>query len=272
MTRWPVFSTSAGGPSNAIFRGLRPSFATPMKGAIRMHEPHDTPRWTSQRTRALFRLFQTAAPPDFQRQILARVAKRQHAQQPRRLGGRALLAWGPGSRAWGRGTHPRHHRGPGPLIALIGCCSLVLGTSLAGWVLQRGPAAPPAPALLTRAISLPRTPDVPTEAPLRGDSLEGFGSAEPPEGTGHAAPLPTSGPSAPQMPLGPSVDKRTAFQAGDDPAHASLVPAPVSQLTVQKERQLPGHRSTQRAGRPRGAPGKSSRSHTRAGTSPQAPG
>ena len=35
-----------------------------------MPYPHDEPPWTPQHTRALFRLFQTSAPPDFQRQIL----------------------------------------------------------------------------------------------------------------------------------------------------------------------------------------------------------
>jgi hypothetical protein len=52
-----------------------------------MPYPHDKPPWTPQDIRALFRLFQTSAPPDFQRQILERVAQRQHAHGRRRLGG-----------------------------------------------------------------------------------------------------------------------------------------------------------------------------------------
>jgi len=270
MRRSPVSSTSVGGPSNAICHGPKPRFDTPMKGVTRMHDPHDTPPWTPQRTRALFRLFQTSAPPDFQRQVLARLAQRQHAQQQRRRGWRPLLAWRLGGRAWRRATPQRHRRWSGHALAILGCWGLVLGASLVWWV---APLDPPAPALrLSQAVSLPQPPDVPTAAPRRGDDHRGFESAATPERAGQAAGPPTSSTSVPQMPRGQSVDKRTAFQAGDDPARTLLVPAPGSQLTAQKARQFPVHRYSQRSGRPRGAPGKPSRTHPRGGTSQQAPG
>src|SRR6266704_6328317 len=133
MTRWPVSSTSADGRSNAISRVPKPSFATPMKGVTRMPYPHDEPPWTPQRTRALFHLFQTSAPPDFQHQILERLAQRQHAQERQRLGWWSLLAWWPGCRAWGGGRLHPHRRWPGHVITMVGCCGLVLGTSLTWW-------------------------------------------------------------------------------------------------------------------------------------------
>ena len=177
MTRLPVSSTSAGGRSNAISRVPKPSFATPMKGATRMPYPHDEPPWTPQRTRALFRLFQTSAPPDFQRQILERVAQCQHTHRRRRMGWRSLLAWRPGGRAWGvRTLHP-HCRWPGRVIAMVGCGGLVLGTSLAWWTVRTGPAAPPTLELLvSRVVSVPpRVPSVSTETPMDGDHHGGFG-------------------------------------------------------------------------------------------------
>src|SRR5436190_21515533 len=138
-----------------------------MKGVTRMPYPHDEPPWTPQRTRALFHLFQTSAPPDFQRQILERVVQRQHAQERRRLGWRELLAWWLGGRARGAGALQSHRRWPGHVIAMAGCGGLVLGTSLAWWVVWTRPAAPPTPALLvSRAVSpAPRAPGMPAEAP-----------------------------------------------------------------------------------------------------------
>jgi|SoiMetStandDraft_2_1073263.scaffolds.fasta_scaffold61882_1 hypothetical protein len=273
MTRLPVSSTSAGERLNAISRVPKPSFATPMKGATRMPYPHDEPPWTPQRIRALFRLFQTSAPPDFQRQILERVAQRQHSHGLRRMGWRSRLAWWPGCRAWGVGRLQSHRRWPGHVITIAGCCGLVVGTSLAWWAMRTGPRVPLTPALLvSRAVSLPRAPGVPTEAPRRGDQHRGFGKVESQEEAGHAASPPESSASAAQMQTGQSVDRSTASQVGDGPERALLVPAPVQRLTAQKERQPPVHRHTQRSGRPRGAPGKSSRPHTRLGTSQQAPG
>ena len=155
---------------------------------------------------------------------------------------------------------------------MVGCWGLVLGTSLTWWAVRMGPGAPPAPALLTQVISRSQTAEAPTEAPLHGGDHGGFGSAEPPEGAGQAAAPPPSSTRAPQRPIASSVQKRTAFQAGDDPVRALRVPVLGSLLTVQKARQRPAHRDTQRAGRPRGAPGKSARSHTRAGPSQQARG
>ena len=219
-------------------------------------EPHDTPPWTPQRTRALFRLFQTSAPPDFQRQVLARLAQRQPAPEQRRRGWRALLAWGPGSRAWRRGTPQRHRRWPGYALAMLGCCGLVLGTSLAWWaarLVQRAThasAAAVAGRLPASALGRAHRGASPWRRPQRVRERCA------PEETEQAAGPPTSRTSAPQMPMGQSVDKRSAFQAGDDPARTLLVPAPGSQLTAQKERQLPVHRYSQRSGRPRGAPGR----------------
>jgi hypothetical protein len=122
----------------------------------------------------------------------------------------------------------------------------------------------PTPELLvSRVVSPPpSTPSVPTETPIRGDHQGGFGRAEPPEPSA----------SAPRMPMEQSVDGSIATQAEDAPERTLLMLAPVQPLTVQKERQPPARRHTQRAGRPRGEPGKPSRSHTRLGTSQQAPG
>jgi hypothetical protein len=250
----------------------KPSFATPMKGVTRMPYPHDDPPWTPQRTRALLRLFQTSAPPDFQRQILERVAQRQHTQRRQCMGWHALLAWWPRCSARGAGTLHPHRRWPGHVIAMVGCCGLVLGTSLAWWAMRTGPAAPPTPALLvSRAVSLPpRAPGVPNEAPIRGDHHAGFGRTEPQEAAETAAgPLEPSA-IARQIQTEQAVDRHTASQAGDDPERALLMPASVQPLTAQKELQLPARRHTPRAGRPRA--GKSSRPHTKPGTSQQAPG
>ena len=90
MARLPASSTSAGGRSNVISRVPKPSFAALTKGATRMPYPHDEPPWAPQHTRALFRLFQTSAPPDFQRQLLECVAQRQ--QVPERRYGVAIAA------------------------------------------------------------------------------------------------------------------------------------------------------------------------------------
>jgi hypothetical protein len=152
-----------------------------------------------------------------------------------------------------------------------GCCGLVLGTSLAWWVVRTTPVAPPTPALLvSRAVSpAPRAPGMPAQAPLHGDHGAGFGRAEPPEAVGPAAGPSESSTSASQMPMESSVDRHTASPAGDDPERA-LLPAPVPHLTAQRQ-PLP-HRPTQRAGRPRGAPGKSARPPTRPGTGQQEPG
>jgi hypothetical protein len=251
----------------------KPSFAARTKGLTRMPHPHDAPPWTPQHTRALFRLFQTSAPPDFQRQVLERVAQRQHTQERRCLGWRALLAWWPGCRAWGVGTPQRHSRRPGPVIAMTGCAGLVLGTGLVWWVVRTGPAASPTLALLVSRVVSPasRAPGMPAEVPIYGDHHAGFGSAEPPEAAAPATGPPESSTSAPQMPMESSVDRHTASPAGDDPERA-LLPAPVPHLTAHKERQPLPHRPTQRAGRPRGTPGKSARPHNRLGTAQQAPG
>lgn len=274
MTRLPVSSTSAGGRSNAISRVPKPRFATLMKGVTRMPYPHDEPPWTPQRTRALFHLFQTSAPPDFQRQLLERVAQCQHTQERRRRGWRSLLARWPGYRVWGGGTLHSHRRWPGHVITMVGCCGLVLGTSLAWWVMRTGPAAPPTPGLLvSRAVSpAPSAPSIPAEALIHGDHYAGFGRVEPPEAAGPAAGPLESSTNASQMQTGPSVDRHTTSQAGDNSERVLLMPAPVQHLTAHKERQPHTHRPTQRSGRPRGAPGKSSRPPARLGTSQQAPG
>jgi hypothetical protein len=271
MTRLPVSSTSVGGRSNAICRVPKPSFATPMKGVTHMPYPHDEPPWTPQHTRALFRLFRTSVPPDFQRQILERMAQRQHTYGRRRMRWRSLLAWWPGCRAWGIGTLQPHRRRPGHVIVMAGCCGLVVGASFAWWAIRTGPWAPLTPALLvSRAVSPSRAPGVPTEAPRRGDQPGGFGRIEPQEEVGTAAgPLEPSA-IARQIQTEQAMDRNTASQAGDDPERALLMPAPVPHLTAQKELQLPARRHTPRAGRPRA--GKSSRPHTRPGTSQQAPG
>jgi hypothetical protein len=247
MTRLPVSLTSAGGRSNAISRVPKPSFATPMKGVTRMPYPHDEPPWTPQRTRALFHLFQTSAPPDFQRQLLERMAQYQHTHRRRRMGWWSLPAW------W-----------PGRVVAMVGCCGLVLGTCLTWWAVRTGPAAPSRPeVLVSRVVSTPpRVPSVPSETPRRGDQHGGFGSAEPLEPSV----------SAPQMQTRQSVDGSPASQTGDIPERTVFMPAPVQPLAVQKERQPAARRPTQRVGRSRGEPAKPSRSHTRLGTGQQAPG
>jgi len=273
MTRLPVSSTSVGGQSNAICRVPKPSFATPMKGVTHMPHPHDEPPWPPQHTRALFRLFQTSVPPDFQRQILERVAQRQHTYGRWRMRWHSLLTWWRGCRAWVVGTLQPYRKRPGHVITMAVCCGLVVGTSLAWWAIRMGPWAPHTPALLvSRAVSPSRAPGMPDEAPRRGDQHGGFRSIEPQEEAGHAAGLPEPSASAPQMPTGQSADRSTASQIGDGPEGALLVPAPVQRLTAQKERQPPIHRYTQRSGRPRGAPGKTSRPHARLGTNQQAPG
>jgi len=274
MTRLPVSSTSVGGRSNAISRVPKPSFAKPMKGSTRMQSPHDGPPWTPQRTRALFRLFQTSAPPDFQRQVLERIAQRQHARVRRCMRWRSSRAWWPRGCAWSVGTLQPRRGWPGRVIAMAGCCALVLGASLAWWAARMGPAAPTMPAMLmSRAVAPPpRDPGVPTEAPIRVDHHGGFGRAEPQEEAVHAAGPPEPSTIARQMQTGQSMDKGTASQAGDDPKRAPLAPAPVPHLTAQKERPPSARRHTQRSGRPGGEPGKSSRSHPRPGTGQQAPG
>jgi hypothetical protein len=274
MTRLPVSSTSAGERSSVISRVPKPSFATLTKGVTRMLYPHDEPPWTPQHTGALFRSFRTSAPPDFQRQILECVAQRQQAQEQRRMGWRLLQASWPGHRAWRAGMLRRHRRWPGHVIAMVGCCALVLGTGLAWWAMQTGLAAPLTPVLLvSRVVSqLPYTPGVPAEAPGRVHHPGGGGRAEPQEPTGHvASPLEPSA-SAPQMQTGQGMDGNTTSQAGDDPERALRMPVFVPYLSAPKVRHLPTHKLTQRSGRPRGEPGKSSRLRARPGTSQQAPG
>jgi hypothetical protein len=114
-------SRSVGGRSNAISRVPKPSFAKPMKGSTHMQSPHDRPPWTPQRTRALFRLFQTSAPPDFQRQLLERIAQRQHARGRRRMGWRSSRVWWPGGRAWSVGTRQPRRRRLDRVLATAGC-------------------------------------------------------------------------------------------------------------------------------------------------------
>ena len=103
-------------------------------------------------------MFQTSAPPDFQRQILERVAQCQHTHRRWRMGWRSLLAWWPEGRAWGVRTRQSHRRWPGHAIAMAGCCGLVLGTSLTWWAVRTDPVAPPIPELLvSRVVSPPGT-------------------------------------------------------------------------------------------------------------------
>ena len=124
---------------------MRASVQSFMKGVTRMPYPHDGPPWTPQHTRALFRLFQTSAPPDFQRQVLERVAQRQHARVRRHRRWRSPLSWWSGGHAWGGGTLQLHRRWPRRVIATAGCCGLVLGTSVVWWALQTDPAVPSMP-------------------------------------------------------------------------------------------------------------------------------
>jgi hypothetical protein len=140
--------------------------------------------------------------------------------------------------------------------------------------MQTGPAAPLTPVLLvSRVVSpLPDTPGVPGEAPGRGNHPGEDGRAAPPEPAVHvASPLEPSA-SAPQMQTGQGVDRSTASQAGDDPERALRMPVSVPSLSAPKVRPLPAHRLTQRSGRPRGEPGKSSRLRAKPGTNQQAPG
>jgi hypothetical protein len=218
-------------------------------------------------------LFQTSAPPDFQRQLLECVAQRQQVHAQRRMGWRWLLTSWPGRRTCGVGTLQHHRRWPGHVIAMAGCCGLMLGSSLAWWAVQTRPAAPLTSVLMSRIVSpLSYTPGEPAEAPGRGNHPEGDGRAEPQEPVAHVASPLESSVSAPQMPTAPGVDSSTASQAGDDPEGALRIPVAGPPLSAPKVRHLPTHRLTQRSGRPRGEPGKSSRLRARPGTSQQAPG
>lgn len=239
-----------------------------------MQYPPDGPLWTSQRTRALFRLFQTSAPPDFQRQVLERVAQRQHARIRRRMRWQSPLSWWPGGRAWGVGTLHLHRRWPRPVIATAGCCGLVLGASLAWWALRMGPAVPTIPeALVSRAIALlPGDTAVSNETPRRVDRHGWFGSAEQQETAVRTASSPAPIDIAPQMLTEKGMDRSMAWQAGDNPERALPVSAPVPHLTARKERHPPARLHTQRSRRARGAPGKVTRSHTRPGPGQQVPG
>jgi hypothetical protein len=150
----------------------------------------------------------------------------------------------------------------------------VLGTGFAWWAMQTGLAAPLMPVLLVSRVAsqLSYTPGVPAEAPGRVHHPGGGGRTEPQEPTGHvASPLEPS-PSASQLQTGQGVDGSTASQAGDDPERALRMPVFVPYLSAPKVRHLPTHKLTQRSGRPRGEPGKSSRLRARPGTSQQAPG
>ena len=236
-----------------------------------MQYPHDGQPWTSQHTRALFRLFQTSAPPDFQRQVLERVAQRQHARIRRRIRWRSPLSWWPGGRAWGGGTLQFHRRWPRRVIATAGYCGLVLGTSLVWWAWQTGPAVPSIPEMLvSRAIApLPGDTDVPNETPIRVDHHGWFGNAKEQETAVRTASSPAPIDIAPQMPMGKAVDRSIAWQAGDNSERALLASAPVPHLTVRKERHPPARLHTHRPRRTRGAPGKVTRFHTRPGPGPQ---
>jgi hypothetical protein len=270
MTRWPVFLTLAGGRSNAISRVPRPGFVTPMKGVTGMQAPQDGPPWTPQRTRALFRLFQASAPPDFQHQILARLDQRQYSQG--RRGWRMLLAWWAGEYPGGGETHHAHRRWPGPVIAMVWGCGLVLGTSLTWWVWM-DPAASPTPGQLSRLVALQSHPPiVSTAAPLHSDYPGQVGRAAPLEPAGHTAEFPESGVGAARKPTGASVDAQIAAQEGGAVARVLRTPVPGAHLTVQKERQPPTRRPPERSGRPRREPGKTARPHIRPGASPQVPG
>lgn len=239
-----------------------------------MQYPHDGPPWTSQRTRALFRWFQTSAPPDFQRQVLERVAQRQHARVRRRMRWRSPLSWWPGGRAWGSGTLQLHRRWPHHVIAAAGCCGLVLGTSLAWWAWRTGPAVPTIPeVLVSRAIALlPSDTDVPNATPRRVDHHGWFGSAEQQETAVRTASSLTPIDIAPQMSMGQAVDRSIAWQTGDNLERALPVSAPVPYLTAWKERHPPVRLRTHRSRHARGAPKKVTRSHTRPGPGQQAPG
>ena len=269
MTRSPVSSTSAGGRSNAICRVPRPSFATPMKGVTRMQDPHGVPPWTPQRTRALFRLFQTSAPPDFQHQILVRLAQRQTIK--RRRGWRMLRAWWSRGHPGCGGTHQAHRRWPRPVIAMVGFCGLVLGTNLTWWAVGTDPVGSPTPGLLSRHVALPsHPPDVSSEASLHGDYPGGVESTAPLEPAMHTVESPEFSTSAAPRHTGSSVERQTAAQKGGASSRVLRIPAPGPHLTVQKERQPPTRRPPERSGRPRREPGKSARSPLRA--SPQVPG
>jgi hypothetical protein len=256
---------------NAIFRVPKPGFVTPMKGVTRMQDPHDVPPWTPQRTRALFHLFQTSAPPDFQHQLLARLAQRQHTQGQR--GWRMLLVWWPRGRPVGGETRHAHRRWPGPVIAMVGCWGLVLGTSLVWWAMWTDQAASPTPGLLSRLVAPQSHPSViSTEASLHSDHPGGVEGAAPLEPAVHTTVPPELSASTAPRYTGSSVDRQTAAPEGSAVARVLRTPAPGAHLTVQKERQLPIRRPPERSGRPRREPGKTARPHIRPGPSPQVPG
>ena len=243
----------------------------PMKGVTRMHDPHNVPPWTPQRTRTLFHLFQTSAPPDFQHQILARLAQRQHMQE--RRGWRKLLVWWTGGYPGGDETRHARRRWPGPVIAMVGCCGLVLGTSLTWWAMWADPAASPTPGLLSHLITLPSHPPVvSTEAPLLSDYPGGVGRAAPLEPAVYTAEPPEPGVSAASRYTVSSVARQTAVQEGGAAVRVLRTPAPGAHLTVQKERQPPTRKPPERSGRPRREPGKTARPHIRPGANPQVPG
>jgi hypothetical protein len=260
MTRLPAFSTSADGRSNVISRVPRPSFLKPMKGTTHMQSPYTGPPWTPQRTRALFRLFTTSAPPDFRRQILERLAQRQHALVRQRLRRRS-------PRAWRVGTLRPRRRWRRRVLATVGWCGLVLGVSLAWWAAQTGPAAPAMPTgLVSRAVSPPSDPEDPTDALIRLDPTGWPGRAEPHEAVVRVADLPESVDTALHMQPGTAGERSMTSQASEEPERTLPGPVPVPRLTAQKERHSSVRRPTQRSERSRGAPGKAARLHKRPAT------
>jgi hypothetical protein len=225
-----------------------------------MQSPYNGPPWTPQRTRALFRLFATSAPPDFRRQILERVAQRQHALGRQRVRWRSPRARGVRWRAWGVGTLRPQHRWRRRGVAMVGWCGLVLGASLAWWAAQTGPAAPPSPAVLvSRAVSPPSDSGGPPEALIRIDHHGWSGQAESHGAVVRATDLPEPMDTVPPMPPGTTGGRSMAPQAKEELERTLPGPLPVPRLTAQKERHPPAHKHTQRAERPRGAPGKATR-------------
>jgi hypothetical protein len=225
-----------------------------------MQSPYNGPPWTSQRTRALFRLFATSAPPDFRRQILERVAQRQHALGRQRRRWRSPRSRWRKWRAWGVGTAQSQRMWRRRGVATVGWCGLVLMASLAWWVAQTGPAAPPSPAVLvSRAVSPPSDTGGPPEALIRIDHLEWSEQAESQGAMVRAADLPEPIATAPPMPPGTGGSRPVASQAKEELERTLPGPLPVPRLTVQKERHPPAYKHTQRSERLRGAPGKATR-------------
>ena len=112
------------------------------KRGPRMPSSDNEPPSTPQRTRALFRLFTTSAPPDSRRQLLERVAKRQHTLVRQRRQWRSPQAWGRRRRSGGVGTFRPHRRWRRRIMVTVGWSGLALGASLAWWAARTDPVVP----------------------------------------------------------------------------------------------------------------------------------